>query len=194
MELFTKDKKLILADWLQWNEFTWILVKMDFLNHICGKIHQSNTLYCPHVLQWLCFVHLSLYFGSEVSLLKDLCHENIVRLEDVHWRNDVCVYLVFEYMMCNLGTYITKYEPNGIRLSALRSYVYQIANALKFCHQRAVLHRDLKPENILIDKYGVVKVKTIHMQTKSSYLSSFFHRHRFYFIACRFPISVCLGQ
>lgn len=95
-----------------------------------------------------------------MSILKVLCHENIVRLEDVCWNNNTSIYLIFEYMMNDMGTYICKYEPNGLRLTALQSYIYQIANGLKFCHERAILHRDLKPENILIDQYGVVKVKS----------------------------------
>lgn len=103
-------------------------------------------------------------------MLKMLCHENIVRLEDVFWKTDICIYLIFEYMMCDMGTYILKYEPNGIRLSALKNYVYQITNGLKFCHERAVLHRDLKPENILIDQYGVVKVMFLNSDLDVSYV------------------------
>lgn len=40
----------------------------------------------------------------------------------------------------------------------VRSYLYQITNAILFCHQRRVLHRDLKPQNLLINKEGIIKV------------------------------------
>lgn len=93
-----------------------------------------------------------------MSTLKSLCHENIVCLEDVYWVHDKHIYLIFEYMLIDLHDYITRHEPNGLRLTALQNYIYQITNAVKFCHERAVLHRDLKPENILIDAAGVVKV------------------------------------
>lgn len=36
--------------------------------------------------------------------------------------------------------------------------LFQITQAILFCHQRRVLHRDLKPQNLLIDKNGVIKV------------------------------------
>merc|ERR1712083_1030596 len=38
----------------------------------------------------------------------------------------------------------------------VKSYTYQILQAMLFCHQRRVLHRDLKPQNLLIDKNGAI--------------------------------------
>ena len=40
----------------------------------------------------------------------------------------------------------------------VKSYTYQILQAMLFCHQRRVLHRDLKPQNLLIDKNGAIKL------------------------------------
>lgn len=40
----------------------------------------------------------------------------------------------------------------------VRSYLYQITNAMLFCHKRRVLHRDLKPQNLLINKDGIIKL------------------------------------
>lgn len=36
--------------------------------------------------------------------------------------------------------------------------MYQIVNAIKFCHCKRILHRDLKPQNLLIDKNGNIKL------------------------------------
>lgn len=37
-------------------------------------------------------------------------------------------------------------------------YVYQIANALAYCHQNDVIHRDIKSENILLGLHGEAKI------------------------------------
>jgi len=40
----------------------------------------------------------------------------------------------------------------------LQSYLYQMLQAILFCHQRRVIHRDLKPQNLLIDNRGIIKL------------------------------------
>ena len=46
----------------------------------------------------------------------------------------------------------------GLHLYLLQSYLYQILQAILFCHQRRVIHRDLKPQNLLIDTGGIIKL------------------------------------
>ena len=36
--------------------------------------------------------------------------------------------------------------------------MFQLFNAVHFCHSRRIIHRDLKPQNILISKDGVIKL------------------------------------
>ena len=55
-----------------------------------------------------------------------------------------------------LDTSIDKNEMMSAEL--VKSYCYQLIQAILFCHQRRVLHRDLKPQNLLIDKSGAIKV------------------------------------
>ena len=35
-------------------------------------------------------------------------------------------------------------------------YIYQLADALKYCHSKNVIHRDIKPENLLLNIKGSV--------------------------------------
>lgn len=95
---------------------------------------------------------------SEISLLKELKHPNIVSLQDVIME-DNRLYLIFEFLSMDLKKYMDSL-PSERMLDAelVRSYMYQITAAILFCHRRRVLHRDLKPQNLLISKDGLIKV------------------------------------
>lgn len=37
-------------------------------------------------------------------------------------------------------------------------YIFQVSDALNYCHSKNVIHRDIKPENILISDDGTLKI------------------------------------
>jgi serine/threonine protein kinase len=99
----------------------------------------------------------------EISLMKELKHENIVSLYDViHTENKLM--LVFEYMDKDLKKYMDSYQnPNGGTRGALdpatiKSFMWQLIRGIAFCHDNRVLHRDLKPQNLLINAQGQLKL------------------------------------
>lgn len=95
----------------------------------------------------------------EISLLKELQHPNIVSLQDVIMQENR-LYLIFEFLTMDLKKYLDAAIPPDDMMSEnlVKSYCYQLLQAILFCHQRRVLHRDLKPQNLLIDKSGAIKV------------------------------------
>lgn len=94
----------------------------------------------------------------EISILKELCHPNVVYLRDVHL-SESRLYLVFEFLSMDLKRYLDNLpEDEFIDKMLLKSYLYQILEALLFCHKRRIIHRDLKPQNLLIDSNGVIKL------------------------------------
>jgi serine/threonine protein kinase len=46
----------------------------------------------------------------------------------------------------------------GCLLYRAAKHIYQIVDAINYCHTRDVLHRDIKPENILIGENGALKI------------------------------------
>lgn len=91
----------------------------------------------------------------EISVLKDLEHGNVVRLEDVVSHNNK-LYLVFEYLDQDLKRYID--DCPALAPDLIQSYMHQLLTGLAFCHSNRVLHRDLKPQNLLIDSEGAIKL------------------------------------
>lgn len=59
----------------------------------------------------------------------------------------------------DLKKYLDKLPSGTVMDPALvKSYMYQINEAILFCHQRRILHRDLKPQNLLVSQDGKIKV------------------------------------
>ncbi|KAI6877286.1 Negative regulator of the PHO [Hortaea werneckii] len=99
----------------------------------------------------------------EISLMKELKHENIVSLYDViHTENKLM--LVFEYMDKDLKKYMDSHPstaggPRGALDSpTIKSFMWQLLRGISFCHENRVLHRDLKPQNLLINNQGQLKL------------------------------------
>lgn len=92
----------------------------------------------------------------EIRMLKQLKHSNLVNLIEV-FRRKRKLHLVFEY--CD-HTVLTELDKNtrGVPENQVKKIIWQVLQAVNFCHQHNCIHRDVKPENILITKHGVIKL------------------------------------
>ena len=86
--------------------------------------------------------------NREIYALQMSKHENIVKFIEA-FLNKGYLYLVFEYAEKNLLQIIEE-NPKGLNPEQIRSFIYQICNAVSYLHKKNIIHRDIKPENILI--------------------------------------------
>ncbi|KAL5520781.1 ATG1 [Sanghuangporus sanghuang] len=109
---------------------------------------------------------------SEIDILKSLSHRHITKLMDIV-RAEKNIYLIMEFCSGgDLTNYIKKrgkvetleyipspgaapqYYPHpktgGLDEVVVRSFLRQLARALKFLRSRNLIHRDIKPQNLLL--------------------------------------------
>lgn len=108
---------------------------------------------------------------SEISLLKDLYHPNIVaylgcEVSDEHMS------IFLEYVPG--GTIASIYRTPGqarFEEQLVKFFTAQILEGLAYLHAKNIWHRDLKGDNILVDSNGVCKISDfgISKQTTDAY-------------------------
>ncbi|KAI8898385.1 negative regulator of the PHO system [Globomyces pollinis-pini] len=118
----------------------------------------------------------------EISLMKELRHPNIVALMDVLQTPETLT-MVFEFMDQDLKKFM---DAQGGPLSPewIENFMFQLVNAIGFCHENRILHRDLKPQNLLINSryelklgdFGLARAYGIPLDTFSSEVVTLWYR------------------
>ena len=93
------------------------------------------------------------YYINEISILKSLVHDNIIKLYDVK-KTPHNHYIIMEY--CNGGSLtecLKKYKnlyKKPFTEEIVQHIMLQIIDAVNFIHSHRIIHRDLKLDNILV--------------------------------------------
>lgn len=96
----------------------------------------------------------SAYALREISILKSLHHENVLRVLKVFVGSEDSGSLLFEKQQCDLSYCLKHVYNRSMPLYQVRSFIRQLFKALEYCHSHSVMHRDVKPANILVDRRG----------------------------------------
>lgn len=90
----------------------------------------------------------------EITLLKKLNHQHIIKLHDV-MIHDQYISLLLDYCDCDLKFYI---YHNNVVFNNILSFFHQICLGVNYLHENNIMHRDLKPENILLYHNNIIKI------------------------------------
>ncbi|KAL7008496.1 negative regulator of the PHO system [Cystobasidiomycetes sp. EMM_F5] len=97
---------------------------------------------------------------KEISILKEMKHNNIVKLYDVI-HEDTRVSLILEFVDMDLEAYLRRpdlADAGVLHPKICRSFMHQLLLGMEHLHLNGVMHRDLKPSNLLISSRGILKI------------------------------------
>lgn len=101
--------------------------------------HQGITLHCIR----------------EINILKDLNHENIIKLKDIKFKNEKSLYLILEYMENDISGLL---EFQQFKHEEIQYIMREICKGIEYIHDKGIIHRDIKSSNILMNSNGLIKI------------------------------------
>ncbi|CAG9862889.1 unnamed protein product [Phyllotreta striolata] len=95
---------------------------------------------------------------QEIEIQSHLKHPNILELM-TYFHDSHRIYLILEFAAKGeLYKHIKNFPEGRLNEHLSAKYIYQVADALHYCHKNNVIHRDIKPENLLLSITGDVLV------------------------------------
>ena len=127
-----------------------IVIKEFFMKDYCERDEFSNLLYVPTSGNRDFVARFKEKFLKEARHIAKLNHPNIVSIIDVFEENGTAYYAM-EFAVG--GSLADKVEREGCLSEEVATrYILQVANALKYIHQRNMNHLDVKPGNIMLNE------------------------------------------
>ncbi|CAK5056112.1 unnamed protein product [Meloidogyne enterolobii] len=129
---------------IDWNQHRWQLSDFE-IGRPLGKGKFGNV-----------YLARDRYYRIPVALKILFKHPNILRIHNF-FHDDKKVYLILEYAVHGE---LFKELNRCKKFSESRTarYIFQVADALNYCHSKKIIHRDIKPENILLCDDGQIRI------------------------------------
>ena len=127
-----------------------VAIKEFFMKEYCNRDAETSHVSVGSQGSREVVDRFKLKFIKEAQLIAALNHPNIIRIHDIFEENGTAYYIM-EYQECgSLSDYL---EARGALDEAeALSFIRQIADALKYIHERKINHLDVKPGNILLNE------------------------------------------
>lgn len=129
-----------------------VAIKEFFMRECCERDSESDVVRVGTGGQRALVVKFRGKFVREAQMIAGFDHPNIVKVTDVFEENGTAYYVMENLPAGSLAEKVTKQGPFTEKQALV--YVYQVASALSYLHERNIIHLDVKPSNILLNNLG----------------------------------------
>ena len=131
-----------------------VAIKEFFMKDYCNRNEETCHVSVPFVGSKVLVERFKQKFVKEARTISELNHSNFIRIYDVFEENGTAYY-VMEYHGHGSLADLVKYKGRLDEPEAI-GYIRQIADALRYIHERKINHLDVKPSNVLLNDNGHV--------------------------------------
>jgi MAP/microtubule affinity-regulating kinase len=125
---------------------------LDAVDRSTGKSYAVKVMSQKNLEQR----HLLLKVEREASILRQLCHANVIQFHEC-FRDGDLLFLVTEN--CAGGDLLKWISEERLSSAAAQTRVfYEICLGIQYLHNRGIAHNDIKPDNVIMDCAGSPKL------------------------------------
>lgn len=129
-----------------------VAIKEFFMKEYCNREEETSHVSVPSMGSKDLVERFRQKFVKEAQTISQLRHPNIIRIYDVFEENGTAYY-VMEYHGHGSLSDLVKHRGKLKETEAV-GYIHQVAEALRYIHERNINHLDVKPGNVLLDADG----------------------------------------
>ena len=129
-----------------------VAIKEFFMKEYCNREEETSHVSVPSMGSKDLVERFRQKFVKEAQTISEFSCPNIIRIYDVFEENGTAYY-VMEYHGHGSLSDLVKHRGKLKETEAV-GYIHQVAEALRYIHERNINHLDVKPGNVLLDADG----------------------------------------